>query len=199
MRPVTELPPGYEASGTVDLSKNKWLAVAANAGALVLFFLFGWLFVAAAFAIRPGWTAPDLQINGLGQLLAFVAILFGLMAVQVVLHELAHGLFFQFFTGARPRYGFKGLYAYAAAPDWYLPRNQHLVVGLAPLVLITAAGFILLLFIPGPLVPALLFMMVTNAAGAVGDMIVVVWLLFQPASALVRDTGDAITVYRKMQ
>lgn len=104
--------------------------------------------------------------------------------------------FFWLFTGERPKLGWKWLYAYASAPDWYLPRNQHLVVAAAPLLLITAAGLTLLTFVPEPALPAILIATVANAAGSIGDVVVLILLLFQPREALVQDTGDAIHIYR---
>lgn len=192
---LPELPAGYAAGGTVDLSKNRWLAIAVNLAAVGLFFVFGWLFVAVAVWLRPDWRSLALTVTGPGQLVGLLAAMLALVALQVTLHELIHGLFFRLFTGARPRYALKLMYAYAAAPDWYLPRNQHLVTALAPLVLMTAAGLGLLPVVPARLIPALLFVLAANAAGAAGDMVVAGWLLRQPSSALVRDAGDAITVY----
>jgi hypothetical protein len=119
--------------------------------------------------------------------------------LMIVVHELIHGLFFWLFTRERPTFGFKGAYAYAAAPDWYMPRNQYAIVGLAPLVLMTLAGLVLLPVIPVWAIPALLFVVVTNAAGAVGDIAVVGWLLLQPRATLVNDIGDAVTLYRPTQ
>jgi hypothetical protein len=192
---LRELPAGYAVGGTVELSKNRWLAIAVNLAAVGLFFVFGWLFTAAAVWLRPDWRSFNLHITGPGQLLGLLAILLALIVFQVALHELIHGLFFRLYTGARPRYALKLMYAYAAAPDWYLPRDQHLVTALAPLVLMTVGSLGLLPFIPARLIPALLLVMTANAAGAVGDMVVAGWLLRQPPTALVRDAGDAITVY----
>ena len=115
----------------------------------------------------------------------------------VTLHEAAHGAFFWVFTRERPAFGLEPPFAaYAAAPDWYLPRRQHLVVGLAPFTLITLVGLALLPVVPAFVVPVLLLIMVTNAAGSIGDSVMVVWLLTQPRDILVQDTGAAINIYR---
>jgi len=76
-----------------------------------------------------------------------LAILLALVAV-LLLHELVHGAFFWLITRSRPRFGLQITYAYAAAPDCYIPRNPYLVVGLSPLVLITLAGIVMLPLIP---------------------------------------------------
>ena len=68
--------------------------------------------------------------------------------VVFVLHEAVHGLFFWLYTRDRPRFGFKGWYLYASAPGWYLSRNRFLVVGLSPLVTMTAAALGLAMVVP---------------------------------------------------
>lgn len=137
-----------------------------------------------------------LEIIGGGQLLLSAAMI-ALVAVGViVLHEIVHGLFFWLFTGSRPVFALKIVYAYAGAPDWYLPCRQYMVVGVAPLVVITALGVLLLAVVPqGWLLPVLLFTAL-NAGGAVGDLGVAAWLLVQPAACLANDEGDRVTLYR---
>lgn len=99
------------------------------------------------------------------------------------------------FKGSRPRFGFKGVYAYAAAPGWYPPRDQHLAVALAPLLVITLLGVVLLAVAPVALVLPLVLLVTLNIVGAVGDLVVALWLLRHERTALVEDTGDAVTVY----
>ena len=90
----------------------------------------------------------------------------------------------------------KGLYAYAAAPEWYLPRQHHVAVALAPLVVMTLVGLLWLPVAPAVVVPPLLLVLVLNASGAVGDLVTVIWLLKQPRATFVRDRGDTITLYQ---
>jgi hypothetical protein len=185
---VKTLPQNYEPRGTLDASKNKTVVVGLNAAAVVLFFLFGW------FALRILTVVhPDLESGELRNFNWVTVVL--LLLIPIILHELVHGFFFWLFTRERPKFGFKGPYAYAAAPDWYLPRNQHLVVGLAPFVLITLAGLLLLIVSPAT-ISALLLAVVANAGGAAGDILVACWLLTQPRTTLVHDAGDAISIYR---
>ena len=71
------------------------------------------------------------------------------MLVMIVLHEGLHGLFFWLFTREKPKFAFKGFYAYAAMPDWYLPKKEYLITALAPLVGITLLGVLGLALLPG--------------------------------------------------
>ena len=206
MHATKTLPEDYQAYATIALAKNKRLFLFLNLVGLVLFFGFGWFFVQIALLLRPA-VAPLLHVidttssGGIFFTLPIAWIAGVLLACFLVpvLHEAAHGLFFWFFTRERPRFAYKVVYAYAAAPDWYLPRGPYLLVGLAPLVWLSLLGVALLPVLPLALLPGLLACLVLNAAGAVGDIAMICWLLFQPATMLARDTGDAVTLYRAGQ
>jgi hypothetical protein len=124
-----------------------------------------------------------------------LTILAALVAV-LLLHELVHGAFFWISTRSQPRFGLKLTYAFAAAPDWYIPRNPYLVIGLAPVVLITLAGILLLPFIPPALVLPCVLALALNASGSVGDAYIIGCLIRRPPSTLVNDHGDSIHFYQ---
>ena len=197
MKPSTQLPPDYEMRGEIDLSKNKGLALLLNLIGLILILVFGAFFGWLTLLLRPDLILAGWEIGDVSQLLTFTLVLLGLSIAQVTLHELVHGLFFRLATKSRPRYGFKGLYAYAAAPEWYLPRNRYLVVGLAPVVGMSLVGLLFISFVPQGLVLPLFYVIVVNAAGSIGDLMVAGWLLFKPATTLVQDGGDAIAIYQQ--
>lgn len=192
MKPTRSLPPNYTPYFTLDLSKNMRMVLLLNLIAILLFAGFGWLFLRLAILILPPeQTSGSMAITGftlLGCLLAYVLML--------VLHELVHGAFFWLFTRQRPHFGFRGAYAYAAAPDWYLPRRQYVVVGASPLVVLSLFGLMLLPILPASALLPWLIAVAGNAAGAVGDALIVGWLLTQPDSVLVQDDGDAVTAYK---
>lgn len=191
MEPTKILPPNYALYRTLNLSKNFLVIVVLNVAALGLFILFGWMFARIAALLRP-----DMQLSATEVTLPGILILLGSYAGFMVLHELVHGLFFWLFTRERPKFGFRGVYAFAAAPDWYLPRNPYLWVGISPLVVISLAGIALIPFVPANLLLLLILNLTFNAAGAVGDIFVVAWLLTRPASSLVRDEGDRFSIYQ---
>lgn len=195
MQPSTQLPPDYEMRGEIDLSQNKRLALLLNLIGTILIFVFGAFFGWLTLLLRPDLVF-SWEVEGTSQLLTFALVLIGLTVAQVTLHELLHGLFFWLATRSRPRYGFKGLYAYAAAPEWYLPRNRYLVVGLAPVVGMSLVGLLFISFVPQGLVLLLLYVIVVNAAGSIGDLLVAGWLLFKPTTTLIQDGGDAIAIYQ---
>jgi hypothetical protein len=80
-----------------------------------------------------------------------------LILITAIIHELIHGLFFYIFTGDRPKIGFKSIYAYAGAPDWYIHKNKFFIISLSPLVIITILAIIILSVIPDSCFPNCVF------------------------------------------
>jgi hypothetical protein len=129
---------------------------------------------------------PPALLRNLG--LALIAVL--------IFHELVHGLFYWLFSSRRPKFGIQGLFPYAAAPPGvYFPRNQFLVVGLSPLVLLTAVGLLLMVIVPFAFVPFLFFFVAINASGAAGDLIMVIQLMPFSSDTLMEDIDSSVIVY----
>lgn len=190
MEPTKILPGDYERVYNLNLAKNVNMAIWLQVVVLVLAYLLWHLFgvVVAGMRTDPNivrftWSAAELPL---------LLISFFLM---VVLHEGIHGLFFWVYTKERPKYGFKLAYAYAAAPDWYLPRNQFIMVGLAPLVILSILGVAAAPLFSTGVIKGLVFFLTLNAAGAVGDMFTVLVMLRYSKSALVNDLGEEFSVY----
>jgi hypothetical protein len=196
VRPTLIPPEAYELKGSLDLSKNKQLALVLNIVGTILLVFFGWFFFSILRFIRPDYVnALNLLISDLGDILKVIGVLLAITLVMVLVHEGLHGLVFWLITHHRPSFGFRGYYAFAAAPGWYIPRNPYLLVGLAPFVLITVIGLGLMAVVPYGFIPALLLLISMNAAGAAGDLMVVAWLLGKPAWFLVQDYGDGVCLY----
>ena len=197
MPATLHLPEGYRSIGTLDLTKNLRALVYMNIAGMVLLFGFYYLFSRAALWMRPEVALQGQSANfqGLGGTLTIILALFGIYAAVIVLHEAAHGIFMAWFTRTRPVFAFRGYYAYAAAPGWYFPRRQYMLVSLSPLVLLSLLGLVTLAFGPaGWFQPVILFMSF-NGGGAVGDLAVFFWLLRQPSTCLAYDVGDAVTLF----
>ncbi len=196
MRAVTTLPSGYRSSHTITLSHNPGLLIGLNLAGAVLFVAFGLLFLFLAAHLSPAFARGGSgTLSGWGLLLIF-GVLIGSVPFTLIAHELTHGLFFWIFTRKRPTYGFKGFYAYAAAPDFYIPRNQFILIGLAPFVVISLIGIALLPFTALGVALTIVLILTMNAAGAVGDFYAVGVLLTQTPSTLIRDFGDGMACYR---
>jgi len=184
------LPPGAFERMRLDLPNQPRLTIWLFAASLVLLVVFGILFLALA-----AWVHPGERIFAGPVSLAYLAGVLAAYLAALVLHELIHGLFFWIITRDRPRFGIKGAYAYASAPHWYIRRNPFLVIGMAPFVLITLGGILLIPVLNGTWLTMLLVALVTNASGAVGDLYTVGWLLAQRSEVWVQDAGDVFVVY----
>lgn len=195
MPPLKTLPSSYQLIHTIDLRQQPALMLALNVIGLALLLVFAWLFFWLASVLRPqaGLTL-SFAINLPSSLKAILAILVAFISV-LLLHELVHGAFFWLITRTRPRFGLQAAYAYASAPEWFIPRNPYLIIGLAPLLLITILGIALLPWVPAGLLLPWIFALAVNASGSVGDVYIITWLLARPASALVNDHGDCIHIY----
>ena len=195
MRVTQTLPTGYAMVGSITLKQNRRLVILLNVLGIPWFIL-----CAAFFIVMAGQLGALGRSNGAGKsgeitidtttMLVALLILVATTFAVLVLHELVHGLFFWLFTRSRPRFGFKG--AYAAAPGWYIPRPQFLIVGLAPLALISLAGLLILPFIAFPFSLALVLALIANATGAIGDLYMTIRLLFVPQHVLIEDWGEGI-------
>lgn len=191
MKPSKTLGAEYLYAGKLNLGERN-SGIAANLAGLGMLFVFGWLFVQLAVAVRP-----EIESSGFFEVIEGLEPLYLLAGLFAVLigHEFLHGLFFWIYTGERPKFGFKVVYAYASAPEWYLPRDKFIVTGLAPVVVITLVGVILLPLVPYAYVAEVLLLTAFNAAASMGDMISVGWLLSKPNTAMVRDSGARMDVY----
>lgn len=124
-------------------------------------------------------------------------LILNILAYIVILpvHEAIHGLAFLLW-GGKPYFGAKLPFAlYCGAKQQLYRRNQYLVVGLAPLVVITLAAVVLTLAAPG-LASYILFGTVGNFSGAAGDVWVARRLWKQPPHILVEDTQSGYTAWK---
>lgn len=206
MQATTTLPTNYCRQATLDLSKSRKAAVGAIVAGIVLLITAGWLLVQLTHLLRStafeGMRLRDiLTITPEGNTsitLPFQLIVGAIIAAVLIMliHELVHGVFFWRFAGQRPTFGIKGLYVYVAAPPKvYFPRNQYLVVGIAPLVLLTLVGLVVIVIVPVAVVPVITLFIAFNAAGAAGDLQIFAWLLSYSSDTLMQDIGTSVIVY----
>ena len=110
------------------------------------------------------------------------------------IHEALHGLMF-IFWGGKPHFGAKLPFAlYCGAREQLFRRDHYLVVGLAPLVVITVAGIIMTLLAPDLAAYALLAI-AGNISGAAGDVLAAQRILRLPHQALIEDTETGYTAW----
>lgn len=196
MRATKQLPPGYISIGSIDIKKKRTLLLISILG-LILMCFFSVIFIDILHRLRPidFNTAPMSHPFGLKNVYMQSLFLVLFLSGMLILHEALHGLCFWIFSRSRPRFAFMGVYAYASLPGWYLPRSQYLVSALMPFVAITLLGIISMMFLPATWFVPMLSLIIANAAGSVGDLVVVIWLLAKKNNVYALDVGDAVTLY----
>jgi hypothetical protein len=198
MLPTRQLPSNYQSVGTFDVKRSRLTLVFLNLAGLILLVPFYAMFAYAARMLNPSMTAPTTVVLGgkgwLGALVLFASVVV-INVVVVIAHEGVHGIFFWLLTHERPKFAFRGLYASAATPGWYLPRLPYLWVGMSPLVVLSLAGVVLMPWLSSVWLLALVGFLTFNAAGAVGDLVICAWVLTHPTDCYVSDAGDSVTLY----
>ena len=192
MNPTKNLPETYQLAWAVDMKKDTRLNWILQIAGMFWFLLVGWGLWRVLAILRPDYLLVAHLTLSIWLLVDTLLVIF----VTLIVHELVHGLFFWLFTHERPAFGVGPGYAFAAAPAWYFPKGRYLVVGLSPLLLLSAVGLALI-----PVVPAAWLLMVSlaivfNAGGAIGDAYICVRIAGEARDILVRDSGDGFEIYR---
>jgi hypothetical protein len=122
-------------------------------------------------------------------------LLLGIVIALVLvplLHEAVHGIA-AMLAGVRPSYGIGPGFAYTTFPD-PVGKRPYLAIGLAPLVVLSAIGLPLAVAWDAG-AGAIIFALVVNAAGAIGDLWMSWRIVFQPRDALFVDLADGFAIY----
>ena len=186
------LPAGYIQTAEINLKKDKRLIILLNIGALIVFILMFYLLSGFTALVRPDIVNFSETIT-IGKMLGAL----GLTVMVLIIHEIIHGLFFWIFSHGRPVFALRPLYAYAGAPTWFFPKRQYAITALGPLVVIGAAGLLLLLLAPISWVLMIVFLVALNTGGALGDLFVFMRLLKASPTSFANDTGDVVTFFER--
>lgn len=188
--PITALPPGYAEAYAARVSqRSAWppllaLTLAALLGSGGVLFG-GVLAYHAGGAPLVLGALPDEMPRSLG---------YALVLAVLPLHEWVHGWMIRR-CGHSPRYGLKWYALYTTADSAYFRRDEYLRVLLAPLVIITLVGMVVLLFLPLALASWIALAVVVNASGSGGDLWMALVTRRCDAAALIRDEADGMRVY----
>ena len=102
--------------------------------------------------------------------ISFLDVLFEILLLLIVVpvvHEAVHGIAAGL-VGAHPSYGICPGYAYTTFLE-PVGKGQYLLIGLAPLVVLSIIGVAVMVLVPSIAGLTLVFL-VGNAAGAMGDV-----------------------------
>jgi hypothetical protein len=184
------LPEAYAQSGEIDLKNNKRLVITLNIVAFFVGIICFFLLSSFAALVRPSLMNNSGTITAVG-----AAVLLGLVVMLLTIHELIHGYFFWVFTRSRPVFALRLFYAYAGAPNWYIPTRQFMIVALGPLVIIGAVGMLFILLVPESWVLLISILVAFNTGGSTGDLLVFTRLIKLSPTSLANDTGDVMAFY----
>lgn len=183
------LPNGYKEIYSIDLQKDKKMALFVNIFAIVI----AVVFVVPVHFIVPITSLFDME-KGLGAYAArFVVLLIG-DVVYMVLHELVHGITMKIFGTKKVKYGFTGMYAFAGSDDYY-DKKSYLTIALAPIVFWGIVLAVVCFFVPREWFWVVYLIQITNLSGAAGDLFVTAKFSKMPKDILVHDHGVGMTVY----
>lgn len=125
--------------------------------------------------------------------LDIVLVLLAALVVLPVVHELIHGAVAGA-LGGRPVYGIGPGVAFCHFRE-FVGKWPYAAILVAPLLVISLGGALLMPLTPTPLRGPLLALMVTNASGAVGDLAALWQLVRFPSDILIADTNAGFEVY----
>ena len=133
------------------------------------------------------------QIGG-WELVVWIGINSVAYILVMFLHEGIHALAF-IFWGGTPYFGAKLPVAlYCGAKNQLFRRNHYLVVGLAPLVVISLAAIVFTILAPA-LASYTLFASIGNFSGAAGDVWSAQKIIRHPTNVLLEDTESGYRVW----
>ena len=188
MNSCTVLPEGYRKILHIDLQKDKKLMLTVNILAVVIMIAM----LGAAMCIVPISTLFDSD-DGMGMLWKLAAMYLG-FAAYLFLHEAVHGIAMRHYCDAKVKFGFTGVYAFAASKAYYC-RRHYTVIGLAPIVVWGIVLGILNFMVPISWFYVVYLIQAGNISGAAGDLYVTWRMSKLPEDILVQDDGVAMTVY----
>ena len=189
MKAVSTIPDGYREIYTVDLQKDKKLALLINGLAILIGVA---LAVPMHFAVSIG-TLFDMS-QGYGAYFLRFGVLMASMIVYMILHEAVHGIAMKMCGTKRVKYGYTGLYAFAGSEDYY-DKASYIFIALAPVVLWGVVLLILQFFVPTSWFWVVYAVQISNLSGAAGDFFVTFRFSRFPKDILVRDSGVSMCVY----
>ena len=193
MKAVENLPDGYREIYTIDLQKNKKMALVVNLVAVVIAVL---LVVPMHFVV-PVSSLFSLENGMQNYMLRFGALLV-LTILYMVFHELVHGIAMKICGTKKVKYGFTGMYAFAGSNDYY-DKKSYIFIALAPGVLWGIVLVVVNLLVPIEWFWIVYLIQIINLSGAAGDLFVTVKFSRLPSDILIQDYGVGMRVFFKEQ
>lgn len=193
MKAVQQLPIGYKEIFSVNLQKDKKIAIIINVVAILI----GVLMAVPMHFYIPITTLFDFS-QGVKNYFARFIVLMVSVVVYIILHEAVHGVAMKICGTKKVKYGFTGLYAFAGSDDFY-DKKSYIFIALAPVVLWGIVLAVINCFVPTNWFWVVYFIQISNISGAAGDFYVTAKFSKMPDDILVKDSGVGMTVYSAEQ
>ena len=191
MKAYTSLPEGYCEIYSVDMQKDKRIAVFVNLLAAV---------IGVLLAVPMHFAVPISTLFGMERgIYAYMLRLGALAAASVlyiILHELVHGIAMKICGTKKVKYGYTGLYAFAGSNDYY-DKRAYIFIALAPIVFWGIVLAVLNVLVPRDWFWVVYFIQIFNLSGAAGDLFVTIKFSKMPSDILVSDSGVGMRVFAK--
>ncbi|MFA7672900.1 MAG: DUF3267 domain-containing protein [Clostridia bacterium] len=185
---IKEKPDSYYVYKEIDLVKDRRLLVFVNIMSVAIAVLMG----AIGLIIWIDHVTADAALEGI---LSYKWIFsFAGMIAYVFLHEFTHGIFMKHYSGIKPVYGFRAVFAYAGS-DALFSKKQYTVIALSPVVILGLIIAVLNFVLSSEWFWAIWIIQMVNVSGAAGDIYVMDMISKMPPGILVKDTGTAMTFY----
>ena len=136
----------------------------------------------------------NIEIKSLPAILSIILILL-VVGLTLYFHEIIHASVVFITHRQKPKVGIRGLIIFAAASDSLVTKTQFIINALAPFIVISIIGCILIFFVPQSFLSWIFIPTVVNAAAAGGDFMAVKWALKQPLGTKFIDYGDITYAY----
>lgn len=193
-QPITALPVDYQEARYMSINERGvllWL----NVFSLIPMIIMGFTIFGALLVYQEELGAP-LVIPGLPDNLPSLIGLIFLLGILPI-HEWLHGVSIAYY-GHKPRYGVKLFVLFATSDGALFRRNEFIRIALAPLVVITLIGGVLMLFLPMGLGTWVAWAITLNAAGSIGDLWMTMVSLRYDKTALIRDEEDSMRIFIRL-
>jgi hypothetical protein len=185
---IKDKPDGYYIYKEIDLIKDRKLLVFVNILSVAIAVLMG----AIGLIIWMNHVPLDSMLMGISNY-KWVFFVVGSLA-YVFLHELTHGIFMKYYSGIKPVYGFRVVFAYAGSEALF-SKKQYMVISLSPVVIFGVILATLNLLLSFEWFWVIWLIQMVNVSGAAGDIYVMDMIKKMPSEILVKDTGTAMTLY----
>lgn len=187
------LPEGYREVKVVDAKKGSTSALFTVSSIVIT------ILALVPIVLNCDYSKVSLNFHDSQTLIAYF-LMFVVLIVYIILHELTHGIVYKALTHQKLTYGFTLTVAFCGVPDIYTSRKTALIALAAPFVTFSVILIPVVIWLHGVsmlyyLVAGILFAI--HFGGCVGDLYMMYLLLFKykDPRTLMNDTGPKQTIY----